>query len=1053
MQRYSSEYRMELGMIRKVWPCPLQMALLMSRIVLLLLIVLNSLVALALDPALRLSQYAHTSWRLQDGAFNGIPTAIVQTADGYLWIGTSSGLLRFDGVLFVPWTPPPEGPALSNGVYSLGASRDGSLWIGSSVLMRWKDGKLSSYPNLDGRINAILEDPAGGVWATRSRTQDGRGPLCHFSDDRVRCFGDRDGISIPYAGALFRDLSGTLWVGGSGGLAQGKPGSFETFVPPALKALEQLGGVGAFADGPDGSMLIGMVQSGPNMGLQEFKADHWSSFTRDGFDGNTLQINNMLSDRSGSLWIGTVSQGLCVVRDRRIDYYRSSDGLSSNVVNGIYEDRENNIWVVTSGGLDRFRVPKVLTFSSREGLSSDYAGSVLAGADGTVWVGNHDALDEIHEGAVVSIRADQGLPGRRVTVLLEDHLGRLWVGADNTLAVREGERFHRLFRSDGSPVGTLQTLIEDRNGDLWAIPAPASARLIHIHGFSVQEEAVGPVASRIQSIIADPAGGITVGFRSGDIATYGNGLLRMAMLKANGPSSQLHQTPDNHLVILSSGQLIGWHNGRAQRLELQNGLPCDTSFTFIVDRQGTLWLYSSCGLIAIDNRELQRWWQDPKAKLQYSLFDSFDGVQAAQTSFTPRASEAPDGKLWFVNGTVAQMIDPKNLPRNGLAPPVHIESLIVDRRSYPAQQALRLPPLTHDLEIDYTGLSFVVPQKVQFRYRLEGRDKDWQDPGSRRQAFYTDLHPGRYRFHAIASNNDGVWNTSGASLEFTIEPAFYQTWWLETASAMLALAVLAWAIRRRMLIVARNIHARLAERLDERERIARELHDTLLQGALSASIQLDLAEDQLAQDSPVKGLVQNALATLRQVTEEGRMALRGLRFEDVENNDLAKAFQRIKNEFPHKDTIVFGVFAQGAARIVRTEIRNEIYRIGREAILNAYVHSEAATIEVEIQYARTHLSLLVRDDGRGIDSSILQAGRDGHWGLAGMRERSQRIGATLKLWSRVGAGTEIELMLPGHIAFENDSSNSTPRWLSWLGREGFNGGARKTRDRQNEHGK
>src|SRR5271168_166890 len=178
------------------------------RIVLLLLIVLNSIAALALDSVLRMSQYAHTSWRLQDGVFNGIPTAIVQTMDGYLWIGTSSGLMRFDGVRFVPWTPPPEGSALSSEVYSLGASRDGSLWIGSSVLMRWKDGKLSSYPNLDGRINAILEDPAGGVWVTRSRIHDGRGPLCHVSDERVQCFGNRDGISIPYAGPLFRDMSG-----------------------------------------------------------------------------------------------------------------------------------------------------------------------------------------------------------------------------------------------------------------------------------------------------------------------------------------------------------------------------------------------------------------------------------------------------------------------------------------------------------------------------------------------------------------------------------------------------------------------------------------------------------------------------------------------------------------------------------------------------------------------------------------------------------------------------------------------------------------------------
>src|SRR5271170_1561467 len=959
-------------------------SLLVSRIVLLITIVLTSMVALAHDPVLRTSQYAHTSWRLQDGVFNGIPTAIVQTADGYLWIGTTSGLVRFDGVRFVPWTPPPEGSALAKGVYSLGASRDGSLWIGASDMMRWKDGKLSTYPNLDARINAILDDPAGGVWATRSRIQDGQGPLCHFSDERVKCFGPPDGISIPYAGALSRDTSGNLWLGGSGGFARGKPGSFETFVPPSLKALEQLGGVGAFADGPNGSMLIGMVQSGPNMGLQQFKADHWNSFTGDGLDGNMMQVSNMLTDRAGTLWIGTVSQGLCVVRDHRSDYYRSSDGLSGNVINAIYEDRENNIWVLTSGGLDRFRVPKVLTFSSREGMSSDYAGSVLAATDGTIWVGNHDALDEIHGGSVSSIREGQGLPGRRVTVLLEDHLGRLWVGADNTLSVHEGGKFHTLLRSDGSPVGTLQSLTEDRNGDVWGIPAPSLSRLIHIHGVTVQEETVGPVGSHISSIAADPGGGISVGFRSGDTATYRDGLLRMAIAKANGPTYQLHQTSDNHFLILSAGQLTGWKNGRPQRLEPQNGLPCDVPYTFIVDKQKTLWLYSSCGLIAIDDRELQRWWADPKAKLQYSLFDGFDGVQAAQTSFTPRASEAPDGKLWFVNGTVAQVIDPKNLARNDLSPPVHIENLIVDGKTYPPLPALRLPPLGHDLEIDYTALSLVVPQKVQFRYRLEGRDKDWQDPGTRRQAFYTDLSPGRYRFHVIASNNDGVWNSSGASLEFAIEPALYQTWWLRTAAIIATLAIIAWVIRRRMQVAAANIQARLLERLDERERIARELHDTLLQGILSASLQLEVADRQIAADATAKPLVRRISNLLRQLVDESRHAVRGLRFRYSEEENLERALTQISMDLATPNGVKSHVVIEGTQRSLRPVVRDEIYRIGGEALANAFRHAHASTVEAVLEYGRTHFRLLVRDDGQGIDPEVLEAGREGHFGLSGL---------------------------------------------------------------------
>ena len=899
-------------------------------------------------------------------------------------------------------------------------------------MMRWKDGKLTSYKNLDARINAILDDPEGGVWATRSRIQDGQGPLCHYSDVPVKCFGPRDGISISYAGALFRDGSGNLWLGGSGGFARGKPGSFETFVPSSLKPLEQLGGVGAFADGPNGSMLIGMVQSGPNMGLQQFTAGHWSPFTSDGLDGHTLQVNNMLTDRSGALWIGTVSQGLCVVRDRRSDCYRSSDGLSGNVINAIYEDRENNIWVVTSGGLDRFRIPKVLTFSSREGMSSDYAGSVLAATDGTVWVGNHDALDELHEGSVSSIREDQGLPGRRVTVLLEDHLGRLWVGADNTLSVREGGRFHRLSRNDGSAVGTLQWLIEDRSGDLWGIPAPSLSRLIHIHGVTVEEETVGPVGSHIPSIAADPAGGIRVGFRSGDTATYRDGVLKMAIPKANGAIYQLHQTSDNQFLILSAGQLTGWQNGRPQRLEPQNGLPCDVPFTFIVDKQKTLWLYSSCGLIAIDNRELQRWWADPKAKLQYSLFDSFDGVQASQTSFTPRASEAPDGKLWFVNGTVAQMIDPKNLPRNSLAPLVHIENLIVDGKSYPPLQALRLPPLGHDLEIDYTGLSLVVPQKVQFRYRLEGRDKGWQDPGTRRQAFYTDLSPGRYRFHVIASNNDGVWNSSGASLEFAIEPALYQTWWLRTAAIIAALTIIAWVIRRRMQVIAANIQARLVERLDERERIARELHDTLLQGILSASLQLEVADRQIAADATAKPVVQRVSNLLRQLADESRHTVRQLRSQRSQEENLERALTQISSDLAAPRKVKYNVVVEGTPRSLRPLVRDEIYRIGGEALANVFRHANASAVETVLEYGGDHFRLLVRDDGQGIDPEVLSAGREGHFGLSGMRERARRIGAQFKIRTAAGAGTEIDLIVPSSAAFERPDPHGPVYWIARL---------------------
>jgi signal transduction histidine kinase len=378
------------------------------------------------------------------------------------------------------------------------------------------------------------------------------------------------------------------------------------------------------------------------------------------------------------------------------------------------------------------------------------------------------------------------------------------------------------------------------------------------------------------------------------------------------------------------------------------------------------------------------------------------------------------------------MIDPKNLPRNALAPPVHIENLIVDGKSYSPRQSLRLPPLGHDLEIDYTGLSLVVPQKVQFRYRLEGRDKDWQDPGTRRQAFYTDLSPGQYQFRVIASNNDGVWNTSGASLEFAIEPALYQTWWLRTAALIATLGIIAWVIRRRMQVVALNVQARLVERLDERERIARELHDTLLQGILSASLQLEVADRQIAADATAKPVVQRVSNLLRQLADESRHAVRHLRSQRSQEENLERALTQISSDLAAPRKVKFSVIVEGTPRSLRPVVRDETYRIGGEALANVFRHADASAVETVLEYGRDHFRLLVRDDGQGIDPEVLSAGREGHFGLSGMRERARRIGAQLKIRTAAGAGTEIDLIVPSSAAFERPDPHGPVYWIARL---------------------
>jgi signal transduction histidine kinase len=437
-------------------------------------------------------------------------------------------------------------------------------------------------------------------------------------------------------------------------------------------------------------------------------------------------------------------------------------------------------------------------------------------------------------------------------------------------------------------------------------------------------------------------------------------------------------------------------------------------------------------VVAITGAEMEKWWQQPDATVRLRVFEAVDGAQPALANFRPSASMSRDGRLWFANGSLLQMVDPDRLYENGTPPPVHIEQMIADRKSYAPGENLRLPAHTRDLEIDYTALSFAAPQKVHFRYKLEGRDADWQDPQTRRQAFYSDLRPGGYRFRVIACNNDGLWNEAGAALDFAVLPAFYQTNWF-ILLCVGTFGCLVWAAYRwRVRQFADRLDSQFAARLAERTRIAQELHDTLLQGVLSACMQLHVADDLLAADALAKPLVQRVLELMQRVVEDGRNAVQGLRLSQEGAEGLDQAFSKIPQELAAQDAADFRVLVEGAPRPLHPVIRDEIYRIGREAVANAFRHSGARAIEIEIEYSLHELRLSVRDDGRGIDPKVLHFGREGHWGLPGMRERAERIGARLKVLSRTQGGTEVDLRIPGRVAFEPRTASSMPKWMAKL---------------------
>jgi ligand-binding sensor domain-containing protein len=415
----------------------------------------------ALDPSKRISQYAHTAWRVQDGAFSGAPNAITQTKDGYLWIGTDGGLVRFDGVRFVPWSPSNGKPLADPRIYSLLGAHDGSLWIGTGIgPVHWISSDLVEFPRIGARINSFAEDRDGSVWMTRSRVDDRSGPLCHAVKEEIKCYADRDGIPVPYAGPLAIDAQGYVWMGSPSILSRWKPGSYKAYVPKALERAEGLSGVNGLAAMPDDSLWVGIQRAGPGLGLEHFVGERWLPFVATDFDGSKLEVTTVFLDRENSLWVGTAKDGIYRIHNNSVDHFRHADGLSGDSVNCFFQDAEGTLWVATSRGIDSFHDLPITTFSTAEGLSSDRAGSIVTARDGTIWIANSGALDSIRDGKVSSIRRENGLPGTRVTALFEDRAGTLWLGVDNGLWRYQDGRFIQVTEGR-KPIGPILAIDGD----------------------------------------------------------------------------------------------------------------------------------------------------------------------------------------------------------------------------------------------------------------------------------------------------------------------------------------------------------------------------------------------------------------------------------------------------------------------------------------------------------------------------------------------------------------------------------------------------------------
>ena len=970
----------------------------------------------ALQPRKQVSQYVHSVWRVSDGTLPGEPNTIAQTLDGYLWVGTTSGLLRYDGVRFVEWQPP-SGHHSDPFVESLFGASDGTLWIGTRTgISRLKDGSFTEITACSGRVSAIREASDGTIWIARQYSPDKQGPFCSIEPNGIKVYRTEDAYTSGYT--LTTDSMGNVWMGGHE-IVKVSRGLLSAFrAPKTLGGPRRIGAIEAL--GTD-HLVVGMVARGKGLGLLELINGRWSPFVIPGVNPESLDVSALHYDRDGALWIGTLTQGLYHVSNGHTDHFDAASGLSGLEVDQIYEDREGDIWVVTSKGIDRFRNSRVTPLTSAEGLISDTPNTLAASPSDGMWVGEVGGLNRVSQSEVIRLGKKQGFPGEQVSALYEDEAGVLWVGVDTSLYTYRDGHFTPVLTLGGNPLGQAVQIVGDGDRGIWMLkegPETIMMRIMKDH--SIKTYRVSDQPSRSDPIGTDIRGGVVVSMANGDIGRIIDGDVHIY----HAPRDQTQfagilPNPDGSLWAATEDGIVSWDKGTWHRISTNNGLPCKRIFSIVRGGLGQIWGTAECGTFRLSEQDLKSVENGQRTSLKVDVFDQSDGARASPGDNRGNPVFAPDGRLWFISGESVEVIDPRDQERNSVVPPVHLEQVIADENILAIAPRIVLAPLTRQVEIDYTALSLVAPQRVYFRYRLENFEREWHSVGVRRQAIYTNLPPGTYRFQVIACNNDGLWNTVGDSVSLVVPPAFYQAIWFRLGCACLLLAGVWAVIVLRVRNATESIRTHLAERLRERERIARELHDTLLQGFHGLMLRFRVASRLVPSLEPASPVLNDALDRADRLMTESRDRIRNLRHEALNVLPLPEALAAFGQEKNEEGVFGFKVVVEGTSRDLVSVIREEIYFIGREALLNAFMHSRGTSVELDIRFDDSGVRLRIRDDGIGMNADALrQKGAAGHWGLSGMHERAENIGAQLSVWNRPGSGCEVELKVPASLAYK-----------------------------------
>jgi signal transduction histidine kinase/ligand-binding sensor domain-containing protein len=931
--------------------------------------------AWALEPSTPLASYGRQTWVMENGLPQNTVQALAQSSDGFIWLGTEVGLVRFDGNNFVVLDRNSK-PALPGGdVTCLLAAKDGSLWIGTTDgLARLLDGVVTTFTTGNGlpgnSIRSLREGGQGGVIVStdggeisiegervgpvQSGTLQGAALLQDVElAGGIRAVVNKTTVELEQSGRVvqhwtvgkelpgtriqtaYADRDGELWIGTNGGLVRETAGKLERF--PVTDALA------------------------------------------------TASILSILEDREGNLWVGTETGGLHILRDERFRTLGARDGLSADATTTVVEDSTGTLWVGTSGyGLNAVtrsgpNFSRTKNYTARDGLTSDIILSLAAAPDGEIWVGTPDGLNRIRHGAITAITTADGLPDDFIRSLLVDADGSVWMGTRRGLAhlIAKGTNLHidTFTQSTGLGSDLVGAMARGSNGNLWVATLAGLSRL---------------------SGGARPA-----------ITNY---------TAANGLSSNVITAllPRNNGTLLVGTQDHGWNRWDGKRFSAvsESGLSHKTIHAILDDEEGHLWFATGDGIARCDcdmDGGCSHWME----------FGPADGLRTREMAANshPSAWRSHDGLLWFATPKGLVEADPAHFPVNRVPPPVALVRFAVDDVEQPLLGSDKIPAGHNHFQFDYAGLSFTAPQKVRYRYMLEGFDHQWTDAGARRSAYYTNIPPGHYTFRVQAANNDGVWNMEGTSLSFQLRPHFYQTIWFYLLLVAFAAGLVLLALRLRLLRAEREFRAVLAER----NRIAREVHDTLAQGYVGVSVQLEVLSELLRNNKNDAAI--RHLDTTRQHVREGlaeaRQSIWALRSQDGDEHTLPVKLRRAtEHANGHGVEATFGLY--GAYRPVPPGMEREILRVGQEAIHNVKKHAVAKHLSVQLEYGPAEIALVVSDDGRGFAMNGAGPG-PGHYGLTGMRERAEIIGGTLEVTSEVGAGTTVRL----HVTTPREASQGT----------------------------